>query len=151
MKMNTRIGQALGVGALAVGLALGGVTPANAAASTGTSLECNGSQCVTGTAALANAGQRDLGGAVAFNCTITAPGAAAVAVTSCTAGPFAAPRLSLPGEAVTTVGAGTVDTTGRMQICWSGSATFVLGGQTVLTSGCSFLNVGTEVPPIKGE
>ena len=123
-----------------------GSTPASALTSVGTSLTCEpgGNNCVSGTAYAVNAGQSDLGGAIEFQCVITAPGASATAVTSCTAGPYAAPRLSLSGPAVTTVGAGTVSSTGRYTICWEGSGTFILGGRTVFTSGCSIINIGIE-------
>ena len=132
---------------LAVLLAFSGTTPANAAASVGTSMDCQGANCVQGYGALTNVAYDGSFGVIQFECAITANGAVSVAVTSCTADALDAPAIGLPGTAVATAGAGTILTSGAVKICWTGHATFALGGQNVATSGCSLINVGVELPP----
>ena len=110
----------------------------------GVSLDCESTDCVTGTGYLVNATSSQVGGAVAFVCEISAPGASTVAITSCTSGPASAPRAGVPGPVAVTTGGGTVQGSHRYSVCWAGSATFVLGGRTVYTSGCSLARVDID-------
>lgn len=111
------------------------------AASVGMSLDCEGQQCIQATAYLVNAD-----GIAQFMCAMTAPGASAVTVTSCTVGDLAAPRLSVAGGAVATVGTGTANTSQRLLVCWAGNATSPVNGLVVATQGCSHMNPGLDLP-----
>ena len=104
---------------LAVLLAFSGTTPANAAASVGTSMDCQGANCVQGYGALTNVAYDGSFGVIQFECAMTA-------------------NVIIATMALTS---------GAVKICWTGHATFALGGQNVATSGCSLINVGVELPP----
>ena len=148
--MNTAIRKPMTlVAALAIALVLAfsGTTPANAAAAAGASVHCEGADCVQGYASVTNVAYDGVFGVVEFQCALSAPGAASVAITSCSADRLTAPTIAMPGSAVATVGFGTIEASGAIEICWSGNATFILGGENVATSGCSIVSLGVELPP----
>lgn len=137
--------------ALAMLVPLMVAAPADAAGAMGVSNDCDGSDCVQGMAFATNVGDDAAGGVVDFACVISAPGAASVAVTSCSFRDLDAPRFGLPGSALATVGTGTIRDASSGEICWAGHATFALGGALVPTSGCSQINVGVGTGSLAGD
>ena len=78
---------------------------------------------------------------VEFECNAESIGvAASTAITSCTLyaanGAHSAPGVALPGNAAATAGTATVPLA-PVRLCWTAVGTFVVGGASVTTSGCT--------------
>ncbi|HEV2756346.1 MAG TPA: hypothetical protein VG318_11295 [Actinomycetota bacterium] len=78
---------------------------------------------------------------IEFECNAESIGvAASTAITSCTLhaanGSVSAQNVALPGNAAATAGIATVPLA-PVKLCWSAVGTFVVGGTTVSSSGCT--------------